>query len=122
MWLIGRMPAVVLGKVILCGLALAGLVLAFEITAREEPNVYRCALPLVVLLIGPLLPCLMGNWFTMPVLWAGVLMLISTCAYGVERPYIGVGAGLAALFFRELALPTACSARPSPGGSGNGEN
>ena len=105
MWLIGVMPTVLLGKLLLCALALTVLWLAFETASREEPNIYRLALPLVVLLIGPLLPCMLGDLFVMPVLWAGVFIAISICAYGMNRPYVGVAAGLAAVFFRELALP-----------------
>jgi hypothetical protein len=105
MWLIGNLPAVVLGKAVLCGLGLLVLVLGFEIAAREEPRVYRRAVPLAILLIAPLLPCFLGDLFCMPVLWAGVLIMLSLCAYGLNRPYLGATAGLAAVFFRELALP-----------------
>ena len=60
-----------------------------------------CAL----LLTGPLMPTVLGELFVMPVLWAGVLIALSACAYGINRPYLGVALGLAAVFFRELALP-----------------
>jgi hypothetical protein len=40
--------------------------------------------------------------------WAGILILISVAAYSFRRWPIAVGAGVAALFFRELALPYAC--------------
>jgi hypothetical protein len=107
MWLVGKLPAVVLGKVLLCGLALAVLLMAFAAASRQEPNICRLAAPLVVLLIGALLPCLLGNLFVMPVLWAGTLIALSIAAYGVDLPALGVAAGLAAVFFRELALPYA---------------
>jgi hypothetical protein len=105
MWLIAKLPAVVLGKALLCGLGLLVLALAFKVTVREEPRVYRLAVPLAVLLIGPLLPCVLGDLFVMPVLWAGILITLSLCAYGLHRPYLGATLGLAAVFFRELALP-----------------
>ena len=60
-----------------------------------------CAL----LLTGPLLPTILGDLFVLPVLWAGVLIALSACAYGINRPGWGVALGLAAVFFRELALP-----------------
>jgi hypothetical protein len=107
MWLIGKLPAVVLGHVLLCGLVLAALLLAFEAAAREQPNICRLAAPLVVLLVGAFLPCLLGDLFVMPVLWAGTFITLSICAYGVNLPALGVAAGLAAVFFRELALPYA---------------
>lgn len=105
MWLVGKMPSVLAGRLILCGAALVLLLMAFEVTSRESPNVYCRAVPLTLLLIGSLLPCFCGETFVLPVLWAGVFMAVSICAYGVNRPYLGAAAGLAALFFRELALP-----------------
>ena len=93
-----------LGKALLGGLALALMLMAFEALAREE-NLLRCPMACVLLLTGALLPTILGDLFVMPVLWAGVLIALSACAYGVNRPYLGVAIGLAALFFRELALP-----------------
>ncbi len=104
-WLIGVMPTPVFGKVVLCLLALALMLIAFEATSREQPNIYRGPLPLALLLAGPLLPCILSDLYVLPVLWAGVFIGLSVCAYGVRRPYLGVAAGLAAVFFRELALP-----------------
>jgi hypothetical protein len=105
MWLIGRMPAIVLGKVLLSALALALILAAFEALAREENNVIRRPLACALLLSGPLIPCVLGDLFVMPVLWAGVLVALSICAYGLERPRLGVALGLAAVFVRDLALP-----------------
>ena len=34
-----------------------------------------------------------------------MLIALSACAYGVNRPWMGVTFGLAAIFVRELALP-----------------
>lgn len=105
MWLIGKLPAVVLGKALICGAALALLLIAFEALAREENNIIRRPVACALLLTGPLMPCLLGNLFVMPVLWAGVFIALSICAYGIDRPWLGVAMGLAALFLRELALP-----------------
>lgn len=58
-----------------------------------------------LLLTGPLLLCVLGEIFLMPVVWAGVLMALSVCCYGVSRPLWGVVCGLAAVFCRELAMP-----------------
>ena len=33
------------------------LLMSFEAAAREQANIYRVAMPLTVLLIGPMLPC-----------------------------------------------------------------
>ena len=122
MWLLGKMPTVALGKALLGLLSLALMLLAFEALAREQtkpiadtnaapPSIgslfRRHGRPVacVLLLTGPLLPTVLGDLFVMPVLWAGVLIGLSACAYGVDRPWLGVAFGLAAVFFRELALP-----------------
>ena len=105
MWLLGRLPAIELGKAILGVLALALALLAFEALAREEDNAIRRPIACALLLTGPLLPTILGDLFVMPVLWAGVLIALSACCYGLNRPYWGVALGLAAVFFRELALP-----------------
>ena len=132
MWLLGKMPAVVLGKALLGSLALALMLLAFEAMTRDQnaaatvnpelpPPVVEAermvcgpgdlfrrhgrAIACVLLLTGPLLPTVLGDLFVLPVLWAGVLIAISVCAYGVNRPLLGTVFGLMAVFFRELALP-----------------
>ena len=58
-----------------------------------------------MLLSGALLPCVLGDLFVMPELWSGVLIALSAVLFGLKRPTGGVIAGLAALFFRELAAP-----------------
>jgi hypothetical protein len=116
MWLLGKLPAAALGQALLGAMSLALLLMAFEALAREESSRQGigserrvCSLlrpaACVVWLIGPLLPTILGNVFVMPVLWAGVLIGLSVCAYGVNRSWLGVAFGLAAVFFRELALP-----------------
>ena len=139
MWLIGNLPSVTFGMVLLGAMALLLMLLAFEALAGEEEETFSCRrhgddmavytrpladvpsaakrinrgheqniwrpLACVLLLIGSLLPTILGDLFVMPSLWAGVLMALSACAYGVGRPWLGVTSGLAAIFFRELALP-----------------
>ena len=109
-WLIGRMPAVgtapqewSLGKVLLGLLAAAVILTAYEALAREG-SVWR-ALGCGVLLTGPLLLCVLGDIFVMPVLWAGVLITLSISTYGLNRPAWGTVIGLSAAFCSELALP-----------------
>ena len=104
MWLLGMLPAFEIGKAIIGFLAVAVILLAFEALAREQKSLRRpiaCAL----LLTGPLLPVVLGDLCVMPVLWAGAFIALSVCAYGVNRPWLGVAFGLAAVFFRELAMP-----------------
>lgn len=75
----------------------------------QSPGKGRVGLPLAtaLLLTGPLMPCALDDLFVMPVLWAGVLIGLSACAYGTNRPGWGVAFGLAAVFLRELAMPYA---------------
>ena len=92
MWLIGNMPAIVLGKMLLLGLALAVLLMAFEAMRREEPEhlpaghaAGRAADRAAVALHDR------DDLFVMPVFWAGTLIALSICAYGVNRPGAGRG-------------------------------
>jgi len=105
MWLIGKLPAAVFAKGLICALALVLVLTSFEALAREENNVIRRPVACALLLTGPLMPLLLGNLFVMPVLWAGVFIGLSICAYGINRPRLGVAMGTAAVFCRELALP-----------------
>ena len=105
MWLIGKLPDPLLGRLILIAAGIAMLLMAFEAAAREQPNVYRLAMPLAVLLAGPLLPCFQGNVFVLTEVWAGIMIALSLCAYGVNLRFLGATMALAALFLRELALP-----------------
>jgi hypothetical protein len=57
------------------------------------------------LLSGPLLFTILDDLFVMSILWSGVLIAFSLCAYGTDRPGLGIGLGLSALFMSELALP-----------------
>ena len=59
----------------------------------------------VLLLVGPLMPTILGDMFFMPEIWAGVFIALSVCSYGIDQPRLGVTLGLLAVFFRELALP-----------------
>jgi hypothetical protein len=105
MSMIGRLPQPGLGKALLGLLALGVMVFGFEALAREEGHGLGRPAICGLLLTGPLLPCVLGNLFVMPMLWAGVLVALSICAYGLNRPGWGVATGLLAVFFRDLALP-----------------
>jgi hypothetical protein len=103
MWLIGVLPDPVFGKAILCGLAIATVLLGFEWTAREGGK-WQSGLCIVVL-AGGLLPCFLSNLYVMPVLWAGTLIALSVCALAIERRKLGIACGIAAVFVRDLAGP-----------------
>lgn len=105
MWLIGNLPDAELGKAVLCGLALAVMLVWFEALSRQQDNHPGQAVGAVLLLSGPLLPCLLADLFVMPVLWAGVLIALSIGCFGIGRCWLGVTTGIAAVFVRDLALP-----------------
>ncbi|KKK52141.1 hypothetical protein LCGC14_3107890, partial [marine sediment metagenome] len=68
-WLIGCMPDVEFGKAMLSGLALVLMLSAFEALARETQNRIRRPIACALLLTGPLMPCVLGDLFVLPVLW-----------------------------------------------------
>jgi hypothetical protein len=105
MWLIGKMPDPLAARLLLIAAGIAMLLMSFEAAAREQPNVYRLAMPLAVLLLAPVLPCFQGNVFVLSEVWSGIFIGVSLAAYGVNLRFLGATMGLAALFFRELALP-----------------
>ena len=105
MWLIGKLPDPLLGRLLLIAAGVATVLMAFEAAAREQPNVYRLAVPLAVFLIVPILPCFQGHIFLLTEVWAGTMIAVSLSAYGVRLRFLGATMALAALFLRELALP-----------------
>jgi hypothetical protein len=105
LWVIGKLPAPALGKMLLTLLALVLACFTFEVLAREDGGLVGRSLLCMSLLVGPLLPCGLGSVFVMPELWAGVLIGLSIAAFGLKWNGWGVALGLAALFCRELALP-----------------
>jgi hypothetical protein len=101
--LIGWLPNPTFGKAVLVGLAILAACLAFSWLSQEAGSA-GTALGMA-LLGGALLPCALGNLFVMPVLWSGVCIALSLAALGTNRTVLGVAAGIAALFLRELAAP-----------------
>ena len=102
-WLIGQLPSIFAANVLLGGLGLLLVVLAFGFLATE--GTIGDALLGVVLLGGALLPCVLGELVVMSELWSGVLMALSAVWFGPKRDKSAVVAGIAALFFRELVAP-----------------
>ena len=113
-WLIGKLPDPLAGRLILVAAGIAMLLMAFEAAAREQPNVYRLAMPLAVLLVAPMLPCFQGNVFVLTELWAGIMIAVSLCAYGVNLRFLGATMALAAPLSPRTGLAV-LPARPGPG-------
>ncbi|MBI1900355.1 MAG: hypothetical protein HYS13_04465 [Planctomycetia bacterium] len=102
MWLIAKLPEG-MGKVLAAGLA-SILILATLVVVAREGSLFE-ALLAGLLQFGAVMPCFLGQLYVMPVLWAGILMALSACAYSQGRWKLGLGSGLAALFLRDLAGP-----------------
>ena len=102
-WLIAALPEVIVAKAILGLLCVLLVWLAFHLLVEEE-NLAQGLLG-VTFLSGALLPCVLGDLLVMPELWSGVLVAMSAVCFGLRRRSAGIVAGIAALFFRELAAP-----------------
>jgi hypothetical protein len=111
MWLIGHLPANGWGRGLMIFLCLLLSVMTFHavynLHINEMPKKQTVILSMatVLLLWGPLSLAVWNFHYTMPIYWAGIFVALSCCAYGLGRPGWGVGCGLAAIFFRELAIP-----------------
>jgi hypothetical protein len=127
-WALGKLPDPGLGKAISILLALALVTLGFEWISREAEKGNHPRVPVgdspspltprpsplatrpspllaALLLAGTLFECALDDQYVSPELWAGILLGLSMAAYGLKRPYLAAAMGVAALFFRELALP-----------------
>jgi len=102
-WLFGKLPSRVWGQVLLGMGALTTAFLACRVLCLGggEGRAVAC----LVLLLGPFAWCAVADVCLFTELWAGMLIALSVCAYALGRWRLAVAAGLAALFFRELALP-----------------
>jgi hypothetical protein len=101
MWLLGKLPHPLYGRVLLGLLAVAAIYFSFALVEREA-GIWQgvgCGL----LLIGALLPCVLDGLYVAPELWAAVFITLSLCAYDRDRPLLGVLSGVTALFFRDLS-------------------
>jgi hypothetical protein len=104
MWFLARLPDPILARIILGAIILAALVLSFGPIADEEGGLKQ-AIGCGLLLVGALLPGVLGDLYVYPVLWAGALIALSVAGFATDRVWLGVGAGLAAAFCRDLAVP-----------------
>jgi len=100
--IVGCLPDARLGNALLgvCGLAMAGLAYGWMCRELGRGLAVLGMLALTGVLVGAT-----GEGFVMTELWSGVLVALSVAAYAQQRPRLGVVAGLAALFCRELAAP-----------------
>jgi hypothetical protein len=104
-WLLGGLPAPIWGQILVSLLAVCALLLAYTLLLQNGDR-FRAVVG-TFLLLGVFLWCIDGDAFFAQELWAGILVVISVCAFGLARWRLGTTAGLAALFMRELVLPYA---------------
>ena len=102
-WLLGGLPSFAVARVLLGGLALLALMLAFLFQCRQGGLASGFAL--VLMLVGALAWCIDGQAFLAQEVWVAALLTLALACYGLDRPWLGFLAGAAALFLRELALP-----------------
>jgi hypothetical protein len=96
-WLLGKW-LVVLGSFTAVGLTCKDLLDEYGPCAAGAGGVF---------VVGSLSFCLGGPTYLFTELWAGIFLALSVCAYHRRVPALGVVLGLAAVFYRELALPYA---------------
>jgi hypothetical protein len=102
-WIVGQLSDIGTANAILGGLGYVLVCLSFHLLAQEA-GVRQAALG-ALLLVGAIMPCLLGDLVVMSELWSGVLIALSAVCFGIQRTTAGVVAAVAALFFRELAAP-----------------
>lgn len=102
-WLISALPTPTWAQAVLTALAGLALLLACTVMQREG-GIGRVAAGILPL-VGAFSWCIDGDAFLSQELWSGILICLSICAYAHDRWLLGLGAGLLALFYRELALP-----------------
>jgi hypothetical protein len=101
MWLVAKLPDPAVGQTVLVLLAVGMWLLAFGLLESQLGR--RASVVGMLTISGTVLPCMLGDLFVMPELWAGILIGLSAVAYGGERRKLGFAAGLSALFVRELS-------------------
>lgn len=92
------------GVIVAAGAAVA-LALSFLLMVRQGAGLVSVLEPL--LMLGPLLASFSTPGIYFAEIWAGILIVLSIAAFSFGWWRVGVGAGLLATFFRELALPYA---------------
>lgn len=103
MWLLAKLPNPEYGRWILSLLGVCLLLFGTLISCREGSlrEGFLCG----VFLSGTAILCLVGYLSVSPILWSSVLVGLSLCAYGLDHVRLAVCLGIAAIIFRELAMP-----------------
>ncbi|HEY2882566.1 MAG TPA: hypothetical protein VGJ15_09035 [Pirellulales bacterium] len=103
MWLLGMLRSEPARRTLIG--ALAGLLLAWGTVVAAREGGKLAGLLGGILLAGALMPCWLERVYVLPVIWAGLFIGLSLCAFATDCRRAGLLLGLSALFLRELAAP-----------------
>ena len=103
--LLGWLPSLMWGVMLLGAGATLALFFGSCIMSRVGSASNMLAPVQLFLMVGPLAGCFGSDGVFFAELWAGTAIAISVGAYAFDHRRTGLGAGLVALFLRELALP-----------------
>lgn len=101
--LVGVLPDLIWSRAILGIIGILALLSAFAIMTKEELGILAAVQ--VLLMLGPLLMCFSPDGVYFAEVWAGAMIAASVGAYAMGSRKMGIALAIAALFFRELALP-----------------
>lgn len=101
-WMFALAPGWGWPKVVLVSLATL-LLVGFAAALLRDTGIAGALLG-VVALVGGALPCFLGDLYVNPLLWTSTLLGLSLCAVAWQRPGWSIACGIAAAFFRELAV------------------
>ncbi len=101
MWLIGKLPNETMGRLLIGALAVLLLALSMAVIVREGSTVRGLICGL--LMSGALLPGWLEQIYVMPEVWAGILIALSICAYGLRRSGWGIAFGLSAVVVARIS-------------------
>jgi hypothetical protein len=102
-YVLGALPSVGWAQAALSAIGLAGLLLAVAADNRDVS--FLAAGGTFLLQFGVFFWCLKEDCYLAQEVWAAMLILLSVGAAAFQCRALAVGAGLAALCFRELVLP-----------------
>ncbi len=104
-WFLGRGPGPVWGRWILLA-GMTGVVVSWCLSSPDDFGLSSAAVG-GVFLVGATAWSIEKDAVYLMEIWAAMLIALSVCAYRRGLTVVGIGSGLLAVFYRELALPYA---------------
>jgi len=106
-WLLGYLPDVNIGRILVVMLASINLLVWMTVFRQYQYSLVQVTLGSFTM-AGPLIYSLLPDPFLGHEHWAGTLIALSLAAYGRGWRALSLISGLCALFLRELSLPFVC--------------